>query len=234
MQRIAVIGLGRFGSSLTYALADSGVEVLAIDEAVEPVDELMDVADVAVRLDSTDREALISQGVDKVDVCVVAIGEDFEAALLTTVIVKRLGVPMVVCRAQTPFHAEIFKQIGADRVIQPEQEAGRQLARQLASPELVDIVPLAEGYTLIEMRAPELFRGKTIRSLELRQKYDVNLVVIKRPMHVDALEEVKDDKLFQWKKKAPAFRVPRGRRDRTGRYPRAGWQQRSPGPRAKG
>lgn len=182
MQKIAVIGLGRFGTSLARRLASSGVSVIAIDRNGHLVAEIKDDVDVAVRMDSTDKSALLAQGIDKVDVCVISIGENFEAALLTTVLVRQLDVPTVICRAQTAVHAQIFEQIGADRVIQPEQESGSNLARQLANPQLVDFIRLGEGFTLIEIRAPEEFQGKSLKSLALRTRYDVNLVVIKRTL----------------------------------------------------
>lgn len=180
MQKIAVIGLGRFGTALARRLAQSGIQVLAIDRHQQLVNEIKDDVDLAVRLDSTDREALLSQEIDKVDVCVVAIGENFEASLLTTVLVKQLGVPRILCRAQTALHAEIFRQIGADQVIQPEQAAGVQVARQLANPQLTDVIPLSEDFSLIELRAPRAFQGKSIKSVGLRAEYDVNLIILKR------------------------------------------------------
>lgn len=182
MRKIAVIGLGRFGMELARQMSASGVEVIAVDRDKLLVDEAKDDVDVAVRLDSTDEAALKSQEIDKVDVCVVAVGENFEAALLTTVIVKRLGVPRIICRAQTQFHADIFRQIGADEVIQPESQAGKILARKLANPQIEDFIALAEGYTLIELRAPKAFQQKTLQELALRGHYGVNLVAIKR-MH---------------------------------------------------
>lgn len=180
MQKIAVIGLGRFGMAVARRLASVGVQVIAIDRSQQFVNEIKDDVDLAVRLDSTDRNALLSQDIDKVDVCVVAIGENFEASLLTTALVRQLGVPHIVCRAQTAVHAEIFRQIGANQVVQPEQEAGDHTARQLASPQLVDFIPLADDYTLIELRAPQIFQGKPVKFLGLREKYGVNLVVIRR------------------------------------------------------
>lgn len=180
MRKIAVIGLGRFGMALSRRLAASGAQVVALDRNGQLVNEIKDEVDLAVRLDSTDKSALLSQDIDKVDVCVVSIGENFEAALLTTVLVGQLGVPEVICRAQSEFHAEIFRQIGAHRVIQPEQESGINLARQLANPHLIDFIRLADGFTLLEFRAPAAFQGKSIRSLALRSRYDVNLVVIRR------------------------------------------------------
>ena len=194
MRRIAVIGLGRFGIAVAKRLAAAGVQVIAVDRQQQYVNELKDDVDLAVRLDSTDRQALLSQDVDKVDACVVAIGENFEASLLTTVLVKQLGVPQIVCRAQTEFHAEIFKQIGADQVVQPEQESGAHTARRLASPQLVDLIPLSEDYTLLEVKAPQAFQGKALKSLGLREEYGVNLVVIRRPLPADPEQENGDVK----------------------------------------
>lgn len=190
MPKIAVVGLGRFGMSLARELGASGAQVMAIDRSGHLINDIKDDVDVAVRLDSTDQAALAGQELDKMDVCVVAIGENFEAALLTTVIAKKLGVPKIICRAQTQIHAEIFRQIGADEVVQPESQTGAHLARQLANPHLEDFISLAEGYTLIELRAPTAFHGKTLKTLALRRQYGVNLIGIKRPVSVEEEGEV--------------------------------------------
>jgi trk system potassium uptake protein TrkA len=181
VQKVAVIGLGRFGTALARQLTVSGAEVIAVDYEMSLVNEIRDSVAVAVKLDSTEPAALRGQEIDLVDVAVVAIGENFEAALLTTVILKKMNVPRIICRAQTAFHAEIFKQIGAHEVIQPEIQAGERLGHSLANPQLEDLITLAEGYTLIELHPPQEFCGKSLQVLELRKKYDVNLVAIKRP-----------------------------------------------------
>lgn len=191
MQRIAVIGLGRFGMVVARRLSAAGVEVIAIDSDRKLIEKIKDEVDLAVRLDSTDRDALLSQELDKVDVCIVAIGEDFEAALLTAVHLLHFKGPQVICRAQTQFHAQVLEQIGVHRVVQPEREMGIHLARQLANPQLVDYIKLADGYTLVEYLAPRAFQGKSIRHLELRTRYDVNLVVIRRSNPPD--EETGED-----------------------------------------
>lgn len=180
-QRVAVIGLGRFGMSLAKQLAALGAEVIAIDSNNRLVDEISNDVALAVRLNSTDEAALRSQEVDRVDCVVVSIGENFEAALLTTVLCKRnLEVPQVICRAQTELHAEIFRQIGADEVIQPEQNAGQMLGRRLAHPRIHDYITLGEGFTIVEMTAPSKFAGRTVREIDLRVKHQVNLIAIRR------------------------------------------------------
>ena len=180
MHRVAVIGLGRFGMALARELAGSPSQVMAIDSDIDLVNEVKDQVARAVRLDATDEAALLSQEIDKADVCVVAMGEDFESALLATVTLKRLGIKQIICRAQTAVHAEIFRQVGADEVIQPEAQAGAALARRLANPHIEDFITLGEEFTLIELRAPERFHGKSLVQIDLRKKYNVNLVAIKR------------------------------------------------------
>lgn len=180
MRRIAVIGLGRFGMVLARNLGKLGAQVLAIDQSIQLVNEIRDDVDLAVQLDSTDKDALTAQEIDKVDVCVVSIGENFEASLLTTVLLQKLGVPRVICRAQTQFHAEIFRQIGATEVIQPETSAGEQTARRLANPKLADLIELAEGFSIVEIPTPGEWVGSPLKKLELRTKYDINLIAIRR------------------------------------------------------
>ncbi len=180
MQRVAVLGLGRFGMNLARALAANRVEVIAVDRNHRLVEEVKDDVSLAVSFDSTDEDALKSQEIPGCDVCVVAIGENFEASLLTATALKKLGTKYVIVRAQSANHAEIFRRLGADEVIQPETEAGRQLARRLAHPEMEDLIELSDGFTLIEVKAPAVFHGRTLEQIGLRVKYNVNLVAIKR------------------------------------------------------
>ena len=164
----------------------SSAQRIAVIGAVQANRKRDIVGDVAfsVRLDSTDEKALRSQEVDRVDVVVVAIGENFEAALLTTVIRKKnLAVPKVICRAQTPFHAQIFGQIGADEVIEPEQDAGRMLGRRLAHPRINDYIKLGDGFTVVEMFAPRKFVDRSVKEINLRSSFQVNLIGIRR--HAD-------------------------------------------------
>jgi len=180
--RVAVIGLGRFGMALARRMSTHGAEVIAIDSDATAVNEVKDDVTFAVCLDSTDEAALRSQEVDRVDICVVSIGENFEAALLTTVICKmKLEISQVICRAQTAFHSQIFRQIGADEVVQPEQTAGDMLGRRLAHPQLSDYVKLGEGFNIVEMVPPQSFIGRTIQEIELRKHWGVNLIAIRRP-----------------------------------------------------
>lgn len=180
MQRFAVIGLGRFGQYLARALTDAGDEVIAIDHHGGAVSQMRDQVALAVRLDATDRAALEAQGVDKVDAAVVSIGEQFESTALCVATLKEMGVPRIVARAMTEMQAAILTRIGADSVVLPEQESARRWAHRLSIPKLQEYVELAEGYSMIYLPAPAAFCHKSLAELQLRNRYQVNLVAIRR------------------------------------------------------
>ena len=184
MKRFAVIGLGRFGKKLAVALAMSGAEVIAIDRNRDEIELLRDQVSHAVRLDSTDEEALKAQGIDKVDVVIVGIGQGtgqgFESAVLTVVNLKQLGIKQIYARAEDLIAGEVFSKIGATDVIYPEIESAQRWAYKLIAPQIGEKIDFAPGYSLARIKAPPSFDGKTVMDLQLRQKYNVNLVSIKR------------------------------------------------------
>jgi len=182
MRRFVVIGMGRFGHRLAKELTEAGHEVIAIDTREALVERVRDEVALAVCLDATEPEALKSQGVDKVDAAVVAIGEDFEANALATATLKALGVGRVISRASSDIQRRILDRIGADQVIFPEEEMAVRLASQLTNPEIIDHVELSEGHSLVQIRAPEAWQDRTLSEIDLRKKYEVNLVAIKRPV----------------------------------------------------
>lgn len=187
MRRFAVIGLGRFGQKLAIALAMSGAEVIAIDRNRETVELIGDQVSHAVRLDSTDEEALKAQGVDKADVAIVSIGQGtgrgFESAILTVVNLKQVGVKQIYARAEDLIAGEVFGKVGATEVIYPEIESVQRWAYKLIAPQIGEKIDFAPGYSLARIKAPASFDGKTVMDLQLRQKYNVNLVLIKRGEH---------------------------------------------------
>ena len=186
MKRFAVIGLGRFGQKLAVALAMSGADVIAIDKERGPVDALRDKVSHAVRLDSTDEEALKAQGVDKVDVAIIGIGQGrgegkgFESAVLTVVNLRQMGVPQIYARAEDLLAGEVFSKVGATDVIYPEIESAQRWAYKLIAPQIGEKIDFAPGYSLARVEAPASFDEKTVMELQLRQKYNINLVAIKR------------------------------------------------------
>ncbi|MFA5423492.1 MAG: TrkA family potassium uptake protein [Phycisphaerae bacterium] len=184
MKRFAVIGLGRFGRKLAVALAMSGAEVIAIDKNRDSVELIRDQVSHAVRLDSTDEEAMRAQGIDKIDVVIVGIGQGtgqgFESAVLTVVNLKQMGVKQIYARAEDLIAGEVFSKIGATEVIYPEIESAQRWAYKLIAPQIGEKIDFAPGYSLARVKAPASFDGKTVMDLQLRQKYNINLVAIKR------------------------------------------------------
>jgi trk system potassium uptake protein TrkA len=178
--RFAVLGLGRFGMRLARGLAESGAEVIAVDRDESRVEAARDRVTLAVALDSTDPKALAAQGIDKVDVAVVGIGGAFEDCALTTSVLKQLGVPRVFSRATTRARGEILSRIGADEVINPEAEAAARWSRRLTQPSVLEKIDLGQSHSIVQVRAPAPWVGKTLAELNLRQKHRVNVVAIRR------------------------------------------------------
>lgn len=178
-----VIGLGRFGSSLAMALADAGHEVLAVDTDIEVVQRLSNRLTHAVAMDAANEQALETLGVRNFDAAIVAMGADFEASILLTLMLKRLGVRFVVAKARTEQQVEVLNRVGADRVVQPERDAGLRLARQLISPNLLDYLTLGPGMSVAEIHAPDFMVGKTLDELNVRNKYKITILLIKNGDH---------------------------------------------------
>ena len=180
MHSYAVIGLGRFGSRMAMNLAASGQDVIAIDLRRHLIDEISDKVTMAVALDATDEAALRAQSIDQVDTAIVGIGADFEAAALTTVTLKHIGVKRVVSRAMTRRGGRILERIGADQVIHPEDEAADRWTLRLTSPTLLGHHELAEGYSIAEVKVLESWLGKTLQDLNLRSESGLLAVAIKQ------------------------------------------------------
>lgn len=177
---IAVIGLGRFGSSLALTLAAGGCRVLGIDRDRALVQHLADDLTQTVALDATDEDALRAIDITAFDAVVVAIGADFESNLMATVALKSLGVRRVICKALTERQKAILLKVGADQVVLPEHEAGQRLAQSLTMPLLLEQFALGNKHTLTELRVPSSFVGQTLREVDLRGRFGVTLLAVKR------------------------------------------------------
>jgi trk system potassium uptake protein TrkA len=181
MKRYAVIGLGLLGRTVARELAGRGLEVIAIDVNQNLVQAIADDVTMAVRLDSTNADALKQQGIDKVDAALVAIGENFEAAVLTTATLKDLGIPWVISRATTDQERDILTRVRADRVVLVEEEMGKRVAQRMVSASLGDAVELAEGVSFAKMQTSKEMWGKSLAELKFRQRYRVNVTAVIRP-----------------------------------------------------
>ncbi|MEW5981872.1 MAG: TrkA family potassium uptake protein [Acidobacteriota bacterium] len=176
----AVIGLGRFGSAMSTTLVELGQDVIGIDADEENVQRLADALPAVVQLNATDERALRNAGIQDVDVAVISIGENIEASLLVVMLVKELGIPRIIAKAVTPLHGRILEKIGVDRVIFPEREMAIRVAHSLVVPNVLDYIELSRDFSIIELPAPADFVGKTLRELQLRPKYGLTLIAIKR------------------------------------------------------
>lgn len=182
MRQVAVIGLGKFGTALARELIVQGAEVIAIDRRKEPADSLKDEVTYAATLNATDESALRGVGVQNVDVAAVCIGDDVEANLLTTLLLKKMGVKEVWSRAISPLQQEILRRLDVDSIMNLEEDMGRAVARGVVSAGVARHIPIEEGYGIADVPVPAAFVGRTLRQLAVRNAYRVNVVAVKMPV----------------------------------------------------
>ncbi len=180
MEKVAVIGLGRFGIGVVQELMQIGYDVLAIDKKELMVNEVVDSVTHALILDSTNKDALIQAGLKTFQTAVVGIGENVEASILTTLMLKEIGVEKVISRAITNYHGIILDKIGADKIVYPENEIGIKVARAIANPDLIDFIEFGDRLSIAEMQVSDNMAGKSLSELQLRNKFNVNVIAIKR------------------------------------------------------
>lgn len=180
-KQFVIIGLGRFGSSLGQELVELGHEVLGIDKDEEAVQDMSGVLTYAVTADCTDEETLRSLGVRNFDCGVVAIGDDIQSSILTTILLKDLGVKQVVAKAMSELHGRVLEKIGVDRVVYPERDMGIRVAHQLVSPNLLDYIELSKEYTIAELAVPQCLDGKSLHDLNPRARFGCSIVAINKP-----------------------------------------------------
>ncbi len=180
MKQFAVIGLGKFGKKVALTLSEKGGQVLAVDEDIRKVEEIKDQVAQAVCLDSTDEDAMRAAGLQDVDAAVVGAGENLELSVLTTAILKKLGVPHIVARATSDLHSQILERVGATRVINVEEQMGEQVARSIIAPAIHEQFALATGHSLAEVVPRPEFIGQSIGKINFRQQYGVNIIAIQK------------------------------------------------------
>lgn len=178
---VLVVGLGTFGRRFAARLTERGVDVMAIDRRRDLVEAVREDVAHAIALDSTDEEALAANIPEGTRAAMVAIGDDFEAIVLTTVLLKQLKVPLVIARAPTTLAARILRRVGADETLNPEEESADRWANRIAAPKFLNQIEFHEGYSLVEAGVPEDWVGKNLIELRLREKFSVHVVAIRRP-----------------------------------------------------
>ncbi len=200
INKYAVIGLGQFGTAIARKLSERGAQVLALDNDSGHIDRIKDDVAYAVQLDSTDKKALLSQGVQDMDAVVVAIGENFEALLLTVSYLNELGVGRIIARANSPQQRMILEKMGLTEILSPEDEVGTVVAERLINPNILSFLQLPDDYEIVEVKAPKGILGRTIDEIGLRDKYKLTVITIKREF-----DEEEDGKIV---KKCHVLGVP--------------------------
>ncbi|GGA87890.1 potassium channel family protein [Ornithinibacillus halotolerans] len=184
-KEFAVIGLGRFGGSICQELHKEGMEVLAIDRDEDRVNQFKHIASHAVIADSTDETTLKELGIKNIDHVIVAIGDNIQASILTTVVLVELGVKKITVKAQNDYHAKILDKIGAHQVVHPERDMGRRIAHSIISNNIVDYLELSDEHSIVEVKAGKKMIGKSIIDLDIRAKYGCTVVAIKQGSHIN-------------------------------------------------
>lgn len=185
MKNILLIGLGRFGKHVAMKLNDLGHEVMAIDSNEERVNKVLDYVTNAQIGDSTNSYFLNSLGISNFDVCIVAIGGDFQNSLETTSLLKELGAKKVISRAERDVQAKFLLRNGADEVVYPEKQMARWTAIRYTADHVLDYVEVDENNGLFEVEVPSKWIGKTIRELDVRNNYNINIIGIKKNGKMD-------------------------------------------------
>lgn len=180
MKTFVVIGLGRFGTAVARELSALGHEVLAMDIAEDKVQRVADRVTHAVVGDARDMNVLKALGVRNFDCAVVAMGSDVGNSALITLNLKELGLKQVVCKAQSHVHQRVLEKIGADRVIFPEHEMGVKVAQGLSSSSVLNFIEFSEDYGIVELAIPKSWQGKTIRELDVRNTFHVNIIAVRK------------------------------------------------------
>ncbi|MQF83165.1 TrkA family potassium uptake protein [SAR202 cluster bacterium AD-802-E10_MRT_200m] len=182
-KQVVVVGLGRFGSSVTRTLYQMGYDVLALDWDERLVQNAMGNSTYAVKADATSESVLRELGVHNFDGSVVAIGSNIEASIMATVLVKSFEIPYIVARASNPLHGQTLERVGANRVIYPEQQMGSRVARNLFNPDVMEYMELSSDFGISKVRAPEEIDGRTLKEVGLvgsRDRYGFSVLAIRR------------------------------------------------------
>lgn len=182
MNRIfAVIGLGRFGFYVAKTLSELGAEVIAVDLDEHRIKQIADYVTYAYVADALDEKALEEAGVFNADTAIVSVGQNVEASIFVVVILKEKGVKEIVAKAINQLHGKVLEKLGVMRVVYPEMETAVKLAHTLLFRGVIEEIPFAPGYSIFEIRAPKDFIGKSLKELDLRKKYGITVIAIKKP-----------------------------------------------------
>jgi len=175
----AVIGLGRFGRSIAMELSKLGADVMVIDNDEEKINRLSDYVTCAINVDVCDTDALISTGIANMDAVIVAMADYLEPSIMGVITAKDLGVPLVIAKARDHVTGSIYDKVGADKVVFPEKESGKRISKQLMCADFLEFFELSDSVSLIELMPKKEWVGKSLRELNLRRDYKINVIAVK-------------------------------------------------------
>jgi trk system potassium uptake protein TrkA len=179
MKRVVVIGLGIFGYNIARDLFENGFEVIAIDKNKEAIQKIKNYSTKAILADGTDKEMMDEIGIQENDIVIISFGEDLASSTLITLHLRQLRVKNIIVKAPNEEHKMILEKVGATDVIIPEMDMAKKIAKSLISPNVMDYIPLSEDYMILEMAPPNSFLGKTIAELQLRGKYNIEVIAVR-------------------------------------------------------
>ena len=179
MKRVVVIGLGIFGYNIARDLFENGFDVIAIDKNKEVIQKIKNYSTKAILADGTDKEVMDEIGIQEDDIAIISFGEDLASSTLITLHLKQLKVKNIIVKAPNEEHKMILEKVGATDVIIPEMDVAKKVAKSLISPNVMDYIPLSEDYMILEMAPPNSFLGKTIAELQLRSKYNIEVIAVR-------------------------------------------------------
>ena len=190
-QQFAVLGLGIFGSTVAKTLSEYNCEVLALDKDLKCVDRVAEYVTQAIQSDITDKEQLRLAGVQDCDVAIVATGSHLEESVMAIINLKELGVPYIIAKAKNKRYMQIFSRVGADRVVRPEKEMGEQVAKSILSRNIIDMIDIESEFSILEVKAPQKWVGRSLKELDVRNRYGVNVIGIRK--HADLRLSISPD-----------------------------------------
>ena len=177
--KFAVIGLGSFGSNIAKTLYERGHEVLVVDKAKPRIEELKACSSHAVHMEAADKENLQALGIKEMDIVIVSLGPEMEASILTVLYLHELGVKRIVAKALTEDHLKILESVGATEVIFPERDMAVKTALKMSRPNILEYLPLHPDFGIQEIAPPDKFIGKSLKELDLRNKYGIHVIAVK-------------------------------------------------------
>ncbi|MBQ3574221.1 MAG: TrkA family potassium uptake protein [Clostridia bacterium] len=185
-----VIGLGRFGSALAITLCQKGAEVLAVDSDMERVEEHRSLLTEVMQADAMDKSVLEEIGVENFDVAIVTMGSDIRSGGTITMLLKEMGAKYVIAKADDEFHGRMLTKLGADKVVFPERDMGQRMPHNLLSEKILDFIELSPDYSLMEMRPRSSWLNRPLKELDLRSRYQINIVAIRTGENVNAMPDM--------------------------------------------